>query len=97
MPRTLSSTAAAKALFALRPRTVMPWDAAIALALHGARDGDAFARHQALGRGWADALLADTRLTEPRLAAAAGRPGASLAKLLDEYCYMGITYAARSH
>ena len=95
-PRTLSSTAAAKALFALRPRTVMPWDAAIALALHGARDGDAFAHHQALGRDWAAALLADTGLTEPRLAAAAGRPGASLAKLLDEYCYIEITYAARS-
>jgi hypothetical protein len=93
--RALSSTAAAKALFAVRPRTVMPWDAAIALALHGARDGDAFARHQALGRDWASALLADTRLTESRLAAAAGRPGISLAKLLDEYCYVRITCARR--
>jgi hypothetical protein len=94
-PRTLSSTAAAKALFALRPRTVMPWDAAIALALHGARDGEAFARHQRLGREWASALLVETGLTESRLAVAAGRPGMSLAKLLDEYCYVRITYEGR--
>lgn len=93
--RRLSSTAAAKALFALRPRTVTPWDAAIALALHGARDGDAFARHQALGREWSRALLATTGLTEARLALAVGRPGATLARLLDEYCYVRITYARR--
>jgi hypothetical protein len=94
--RTLGSTAAAKLLFALRPRTVMSWDAAIARALHGARDGDAFARHQELGRNWASTLLADTGLTEARLTAAAGRPGISLAKLLDEYCYVRITYARRA-
>jgi hypothetical protein len=95
-PRTLSSTGAAKVLFALRPRTVMPWDAAIALALHGARDGDAFARHQRLAREWARALLIETGLSEAKLAAAAGRPGRTLAKLLDEYCYVRITYAARA-
>jgi hypothetical protein len=93
--RTLSSTAAAKALFALRPRTVVPWDAAIALALHGARDGDAFARHQALGREWSRALLADTGLPEARLAEAVGRRGATLPRLLDEYCYVRITYDGR--
>jgi hypothetical protein len=93
--RTLSSTAAAKMLFAIRPRTVMPWDGAIALALHGARDGAAFARHQRLGRDWAHALLAGTGLTEAKLVAAAGRPGVPLAKLLDEYCYVRITYARR--
>jgi hypothetical protein len=93
--RTLSSTAAAKTLFAIRPRTVMPWDKGIAVALHGARDGAAFARHQRLGREWARALLDETGLTETRLVAAVGRPGAPLAKLLDEYCYVRITYAAR--
>ena len=95
-PRTLSSTAAAKTLFALRPRTAMPWDVAIALALHSARDGEAFARHLQLGREWAGALLVETGLTEPQLAAAAGHPGATLAKLLDEYCYVRITYARRT-
>lgn len=94
-PRTLGSTAAAKALFALRPRSVMPWDAAIALALHGARDGEAFARHQRLAREWSSALLAETGLTESALARAAGRPGMPLAKLLDEYCYVRITYEGR--
>jgi hypothetical protein len=93
--RTLSSTAAAKALFAIRPRTVVPWDAAIAVAMHGARDGEAFARRQRLGRDWARALLHGTGLTETKLSAAAGRPGVPLAKLLDEYCYVRITYARR--
>ena len=73
----------------------MPWDAAIALALHRARDGDAFARHQTLGRDWASALLLETGLTASRLAAAVGRPDMSLAKLLDEYCYVRITYEGR--
>jgi hypothetical protein len=66
------------------------------VALHGARDGNAFARHQRLGREWAMALLDETGLAEPQLAVAAGRPGASLAKLIDEYCYVRITYATRS-
>ena len=74
----------------------MPWDAAIALALHGARDGDAFARHLRLGREWARALLAETGLTESNLVAAAGRPMTPLAKVLDEYCYVRITYARRA-
>jgi len=94
--RSLASTAAAKMLFALRPRAVMPWDAAIALALHAARDGNAFARHQRLGREWASAILAGTSLTERQVSVAVGRPGATLAKLLDEYCYVRITYRGRA-
>lgn len=94
--RTLASTAAAKSLHALRPRTVMPWDAAIAFALPGARDGAAFARHQALGRAWTRSLRAETGLTGAQLAKAVGRSGATLAKLLDEYCYVRITYARRA-
>jgi hypothetical protein len=88
--RTLGPTAAAKALFALRPRTVMPWDAAIAVRLHGARDRDAFDRHLRLGRKWAVALLAESGLDEAGLSVAIGRPGMPLAKVLDEYCYVSV-------
>jgi hypothetical protein len=89
--RTMGSTAAAKALYALRPRAVMPWDQAIATQLYGGRDGAAFARHLALGRDWARALLEASGLDEPHLVTELGRPGASLAKVLDEYCFVRFT------
>ncbi|MFF5232696.1 hypothetical protein [Dactylosporangium sp. NPDC000521] len=89
--RTLGPTAAAKALYALRPDTVMPWDAAIAVTLHGARDGAAFTRHLALGRAWAAALVAATGTDDASLPAFLGRPSVTLAKLLDEYTYVSIT------
>ncbi len=89
--RTLGPTAAAKALYALRPDTVMPWDAAIAATLHGARDGAAFTRHLALGRSWAADLVTATGVDDADLPAHLGRPGVSLAKLLDEYTYVFIT------
>jgi hypothetical protein len=97
--RTLGPTAAAKTLYALRPAVAMPWDAAIALRLHGARDAAAFERHLRMGRSWALSLLAETGLagsreSEETLAATLGRGGVSLAKVLDEYCYMVCTRGA---
>ncbi len=89
--RGLGSTAASKMLFALRPNTVMPWDEMIALRLHGARDGAAYTRHLVLGRAWARDLLAEAGIDEPALARELGRPGRSLAKMIDEYCYLVVT------
>lgn len=89
--RSLGSTAASKTLYRLRPRTFMPWDDAIANSLHGARDAEAFMAHQSLGRSWARRLLDESRLDERALAASLGREGRSLAKLLDDYCYMRYT------
>ncbi|WP_409492323.1 hypothetical protein [Amycolatopsis sp. cmx-11-12] len=85
--RTLGPTAAAKALYALRPNTIIPWDAAIAAALHGDRDGAAFGRHLRLGRTWAAAVIAEAGDEIPALV---GRP-VSLAKILDEYLYVVFT------
>lgn len=93
--RTLGPTAAAKALYALRPATVMPWDAAIAARLHGARDGAAFGRHLRLGREWAAAVRAGAGVDEEAVPGLVGRAGVTLAKLLDEYCYVSITMAGR--
>ncbi|WP_035800340.1 MmcQ/YjbR family DNA-binding protein [Kitasatospora mediocidica] len=89
--RTLGPTAAAKALYALRPAAVMPWDAAIAVHLYGARDGAAFARHLRSGRAWARAVLAESGLGAREIPAAVGRPGVPLAKVLDDYLYVTIT------
>ncbi|GAA2616269.1 hypothetical protein GCM10010425_06700 [Streptomyces spororaveus] len=95
--RSLGPTAAAKALYALRPDSVMPWDAAIAQRLHGVRDGAAFARHLVLGRSWARAALEEGGgLDEAALCAEIGRPGVSLAKVLDEHLYVTLTYRAAS-
>ncbi len=90
----MGPTAAAKALYALRPRAVMPWDLMIAERLHGGRDAVAFTAHLRLGRDWARQLLRDTGWDEPRLAAELGQPGASLARLLDQYCYVRFTLGA---
>ncbi|MEU4803949.1 hypothetical protein [Actinosynnema sp. NPDC023587] len=86
--RSLGPTAASKLLFALRPNSLMPWDDLIAQKLHGARDRTAYAAHLALGRGWALDLLAESGADEPELVERLGRPGRSLAKLLDEFCYL---------
>ncbi|MEU5694666.1 hypothetical protein [Actinosynnema sp. NPDC020468] len=89
--RTLGPTAASKLLFALRPNALMPWDNLIAQRLHGARDGAAYTRHLTTGRTWARAVLAESGLAEAVLVEQLGRPGGSLAKVLDEYCYLVYT------
>ncbi|WP_410659398.1 hypothetical protein [Amycolatopsis sp. lyj-112] len=91
--RTLGPTAAAKTLYALRPNTIMPWDAAIATTLHGDRDGAAFGRHLRLGRDWAAAVVAEAGDEGATIPALMGRP-VSLAKVLDEYLYVAITLGA---
>jgi hypothetical protein len=94
--RTMGATASAKALYALRPRAVMPWDLAIAERLHGGRDATAFVAHLTLGREWARQLLRESGRDEAVLAAELGQPGASLARLLDQYCYVRFTLDRRS-
>lgn len=93
--RSLGPTAAAKALYALRPDAIMPWDAAIAQRLHGGRDGAAFGRHQRLGRTWATAVIAEAGADEQALPRLVGRPAVSLAKILDEYLYVSITMSGQ--
>lgn len=89
--RTMGPTAAAKCLYALRPHSVTPWDLQIAQRLHGGRDRDAFASHLRLGRQWAQDLLTASGLDEAALLVDLDRAGATLAKVLDEYCYLRFT------
>ncbi|MEU3690277.1 MmcQ/YjbR family DNA-binding protein [Streptomyces narbonensis] len=89
--RSLGPTAAAKALYALRPEAIMAWDAAIAERLHGTRDAAAFTRHLALGRDWARAVLAETGATEAALPGLVGRADVPLSKVLDEFLYVRLS------
>jgi hypothetical protein len=93
--RSLGPTAAAKALYALRPQAIMPWDAAIARQLHADRDGAAFGRHLRLGRAWASAVIEESGGGENAVPGLVGRPAVSLAKILDEYLYVTITMAGQ--
>jgi hypothetical protein len=89
---TFGDTAASKALFALRPQAVPPWDAPMRAAFgwrHAEADG--FARYLALSR---DALLGlSSRLGVPvsELPRALGRPRSSPARLVDEFLWIRIT------
>ncbi|MEU8279323.1 hypothetical protein ACFYOK_13105 [Microbispora bryophytorum] len=93
--RKLGPTAASKALHMLRPHTLMPWDAAIAERLHGGRGPVEYVAHQRLGRDWARGLLAMTGLDEQSLTLTLGGPGRTLAKVLDDYCYVRFTRLER--
>jgi hypothetical protein len=92
---TFGDTAAAKALFALRPNAFPPWDEPIRRAFGTARaDGALFARYL---EATADAVRgAGARLgTRPRtLSALLGRPASSPAKLVDEYLWLRVTRGA---
>jgi hypothetical protein len=92
--RTLGPTAAAKALYALRPEAVVPWDATIAIGTQGGRDGAAFGQHLRLCRAWAAAVIAEAGVGDSQLPALIGRPAVPLAKILDEYLYVTFTMKA---
>ena len=93
--RALGPTAASKLLYAVRPSALLPWDDAIARTLHGRRDAEAYVAHLRLGRAWAKRLLDEAGTDEATLAATLGHPGRSLAKMLDDYCYLVCTRGIR--
>ena len=93
---TFGSTAASKALYALRPATCAPWDAPMRVALDLGDGADGFARYLEL---CADAIRATARrsgIPQRRLPAALGRPETTAARLVDEYLWREITYAGRA-
>jgi hypothetical protein len=92
--RTLGPTATAKLLYFLRPEAISPWDKAISASTGGGSDGDAFRAHLTLCRGWARELEAEGHalgLRPGQIAAHLGRPGSSVARLIDEWLYATIT------
>jgi len=90
--RAISATAASKIMFALRPETVPPWDAAIARATAGGTSRDHFASHLEAARAWAGAVQDEARRHGiADVPAYVGRPGSSLARVWDEWLYLTIT------
>jgi hypothetical protein len=90
-PRSVAATAAAKVMHALRPLAIVPWDANIAKRLYRANGPSAFAAHQRACAALAQRLLVEARCTASELPAVVGRPGESIAKVIDEYCYVRIS------
>ena len=88
----MGPTAASKALYAIRPRSLLPWDLTIATRLHSFTATDLrFVAHLEMGGGRARALLAESGLDEPHLTAELGRPDSTLAKVVNKYCYVRYT------
>jgi hypothetical protein len=89
---TFGDTAAAKALYALRPRAFPPWDEPIRLAFGRARTDGALYRTYL--EACADALLgcaARLGVVVDDLPALLGRPEATPARLIDEYLWLRVT------
>jgi hypothetical protein len=85
-------TAAAKALFALRPGAFPPWDEPIRLAFGWTvRDAAHYEAYLAMARDALEGLARRSRVSIEELPAALGRPGSSPAKLVDEYLWMSLT------
>jgi len=89
-------TAAAKALYALRPCALPPWDEPIRLAFGRARDdGDLYVRYLV---DTADALRGGAMrldLSVNDLPAVLGRPSVTPARLIDEYLWRRVTRQVR--
>jgi hypothetical protein len=91
---SFGETAAAKALYAIRPLAFPPWDAPIrsALGLGGRAGFRSYLERVALAlRGLADRL----GVPVDELPSALGRPGSSPPKLVDEVLWMRVTRARR--
>jgi hypothetical protein len=90
--RAIAPTAASKIMFALRPETVPPWDAAIARATAGGTSRDHFASHLEAARAWAGSVQDEARRHGiADVPAYVGQPGSSLARVWDEWLYLTIT------
>ncbi|HTS95069.1 MAG TPA: hypothetical protein VMI33_00450 [Streptosporangiaceae bacterium] len=84
-------TAAAKALYAIRPRAFLPWDEPIRLAFGRPGGGAAYVRLLRLSAAALDGLAGRLEVPVGDLPEILGRPGSEPAKLVDEYLWVRIT------
>jgi hypothetical protein len=90
---TFGDTAASKALYALRPLAVPPWDAPMRAAFGTPHaDEEGFAAYLSGSREALLGLSARLRLPVDELPVALGRPRSSPARLVDEFLWMRITH-----
>ncbi len=86
---SFGETAAAKALFAIRPLAFPPWDEPIRAAL--GLGGDAgYRSYLEQVAGALRGLAARLEVPVSAVPAALGRPGSSPPKLVDEYLWMAV-------
>jgi hypothetical protein len=89
---SFGDTAAAKLMFAIRPRAFPPWDAQIRAAFGWrAGGGDAYADMLRLSAAALDGLAQRLAVPVSDLPEILGRPGSSPPKLVDEYLLIRIT------
>ncbi len=92
VPVSFGDTAAAKALFAIRPQAVPPWDEPMRKAFGwGHVDPEQYATFLAAVREALIGLARRLRVQPSELPAALDRPASSPAKIVDEFLWMGIT------
>jgi hypothetical protein len=85
-------TAAAKALFAIRPQAVPPWDEPMRRAFGWGRvDASEYATFLAAVRGTIAGLAERLHVTPLELPAALDRPRSSPVKIIDEYLWIRVT------
>jgi hypothetical protein len=89
----VGSTAAAKAMFALRPGAFPPWDEPIRAAFGWTgREAAHYEAYLAMSRDALDGLSRRAGVPVGELPRALGRPTSSPAKLVDEYLWMRLTH-----
>jgi hypothetical protein len=86
-------TAAAKAMFAIRPRAFLPWDAGIRLAFGWRGGGDAYVRLLRLSAAALDGLARRLAVSVGDLPGLLGRPESSPPKLVDEFLLIRVARA----
>jgi hypothetical protein len=92
VPVSFGDTAAAKALFAIRPQAVPPWDEPMRRAFGWGRVGpEDYATFLAATRGSLIGLARRLRVEPSELPAALGRGASSPAKIVDEFLWIRIT------
>jgi hypothetical protein len=92
VPVSFGDTAAAKALFAIRPQAVPPWDEPMRKAFGWNRvDAEEYATFLAAVRDSLIGLALRMRIEPSALPTALGRPQSSAAKIVDEFLWIRIT------
>jgi hypothetical protein len=92
VPVSFGDTAAAKALFAIRPQAVPPWDYPMRRAFGWGRvDASEYAAFLAAVRGSLIGLAERLRVQPSELPAELDRPASSSVKLVDEFLWIRIT------